>query len=76
LYGDVVSARPSGMYLDLSETPSSLEQLEPQVSSVRFSAPAILTLDARFLNEKDRIQALKDINMIFSFYRGFADHSE
>lgn len=76
LHGDVVSARPSGLYLDISENPSSLAQLESQVSSVRFSAPAILTLDARFLNEKERIQALKDTNMIFSFYRGFADHSE
>lgn len=75
LYGDS-DARPMGLYLDVSDNPKSPEQLKQSAQNAQFDAPAALMMDARFLNKKDRIQALNDLNLIFSFYRSFAPKAE
>lgn len=72
LYGTANDQRPVGLYLDLSSHPKTIDQLTSNVTTGRFDAPVSLMMDARFLDDKDRIQALKDIDLIFSFYRSFA----
>ena len=75
LWGETSSLRPTGLYLDLSLNAASVDALRSQSSDVIFDAPATLVMDARFLNDEQRIQALQDVNLIFSFYRSFATQS-
>ncbi|MBQ9816294.1 MAG: hypothetical protein IJM59_02340 [Proteobacteria bacterium] len=69
LRGQEGSERPAGMFIDLSQNTLSMEELNKYITLQFIDAPAAFVMDSRFLNEEERIQALKDVLTIFSFYR-------
>lgn len=72
LAGSTGSERPVGVYLDLSENPKSMTELNQQAETLKFDAPVTLILDTRFLDENTRTEAFDHIDMIFDLYRKFA----
>lgn len=65
-------ARPSGLYLDLTQNDLELDLLKKRATVVIFDAPAALVLDARLLSREDRKNALKDVFLLFDDYRARA----
>ncbi len=60
---------PTGMFVDLTDNPESLETLMAQAAANKLNAPLALVLDARYLDHDGRIQAFKDLEIIFGVYR-------
>ena len=67
---DIVNTQiPAGVFIDLSDNPESVDELNEQVSAHVFNAPLALVMDARLLSADERIQAFKDLTLFFQPYR-------
>ena len=71
LAGAAGSERPVGIYLDFSNNPKSMSELNLQAQTLKFDAPVTLILDTRFLDENTRTAAFDHIHRIFDLYRKF-----
>lgn len=69
LKGSKDTERPAGLFIDFAENPDSIETLENGMKFNLLNAPAELVLDARLLDQSEREQAIKDLIVIFDFYR-------
>lgn len=69
LKGESNALRPAGMYLDFIQRTETPEQLKAQINANTFKPPIDIVMDARFLNDDERLKAFQDVNLIFQIYR-------
>ena len=61
--------RPGGLFIDLSHTPQTLQELRSQTENMTFDARAEIVLDTRLMEESKRAEYFGAAGRIFDFYR-------